>query len=626
MRRNARRWSALVAVVAVLAVVLGSPAAANASVVTAPPPPVDDLKGLPSATKKGLTSAGGIGDQNIKTMAWLYQQTKNWANDPLVGAPTDPNAPTNPGLGSMSKNRPITGATQWLRGAAGGPLTAFTGGWAIGVGGLEIYGAVTGTEPLSNLCGTGWEIPGQILYAGTMPDCTATVTNPNADQASAYSISYGPLTYSYVGSYSQANWGPSTGRPFCYNKAGAMPAGYGLRYWHAQHGSWSTVTMLDPYQDCARFNIGGTTGFASSPSIMGNNGPPQLRVVQESTGQVVAEQTATQANPVRTPSCSILWDDGDVTNGVGPTYREQDGIPMSVDKTGCGIAWDAKPGAGEEHLPSEIGVQSTDEKGAKTEISRQKSPEWTEQQKKSLTAPSITEGLKLWQGKTSCMTWAADCASWWSDTQQGTTPGTKDYRCTFNKEQVNMDECGVYRHTFDTRTNTPTLTDPDTGTQTPGLTKPEQGNSTNPSTGPTPGGKCMDEWSAAPNPIDWVLHPLKCFAVWAFIPNPTKIPNAQAQIQLRFGQSFPGQLGGVLGGLGSAFGTVGEGGCSGIAINIANVGPDGKAKAEPHRFMAACPGDFLHPYAPYVFWGLSAALVIIAALSIKQQIDRFVNN
>lgn len=516
----------LAALAVVVLVVLTPGAAATAAEPVVPVTPIPDL---PSNTIRMTPTSTGSWTASDWWRAVIWK-----AAQPGTEVATLPTTGTK--VATVAK--PITPAATFARGAAGGPLVgAFLGGFAIGQGGLQLYGAVTGDDPLDEVCGTGWEGVSSFLYIGMMPDCQGVIEQANSDISTTATLTYQGVSFSIRNVHSYPRQDVSWS--YCTTLAGSTPtpSGYVLVA-RKPDGGWENAPMSNTtnpsFAPC--LNAGnGVWSFLSMPSVVGH--PPHLAWRQQSTGQIVAEQQTSSADPVRTPRCHIDWEDGTTTVGTGVPYRETEGFPLSTVGTGCKSAWDAKPGAGPDLLPSQIGVES-EQGGAITEIATQEVPDMAPEQRRALEAvPGNGRGLVLEKtvdgSVKSCNTWEVDCAQWWTQTSEGTST-TSPYRCTFGGNLVSLTECGPYRRTFDAPTTSPTITDPSTGQEVPW-----SGPATNPGTiadGVTGGGACGAAWSW--NPVDWVLNPIKC----AFIPSTAKVTATQTAIATAWAPTVFGQL------------------------------------------------------------------------------------
>lgn len=505
MRRSVRLFAVVLLVLATIGV---APAGAYAA--TAPPPAVDPALDIPSRVVQMSKIDGTWTDLKA------YQMLRGMID-----------MATKPGNTVATIPKPITPAVPIVRGAAGGPLVAsFIGGFAIGTAGLQLYGQITGDDPLDNLCGTGFQGVGSVLYMGMMPDCSGPVAYPNADVSGIAKATYGGITYSLV------NWGSTATENFYFICRASAAAGIYVEHIGRTNpnGGFPNVAAPPCYTSSAIRSITTkpltVTGF-------------KLRA-NSSGGAILAESQPVQSNPQRTPRCKIQWSDDTETEAVGSVYREADGIPISSSGLGCEQAYVSKPGAGPDLLPERISVHSSDGDGVSTQIMDAPVPEMSPEQKRALD-PNISRGLvleKTVDGVTdSCMTWAANCTNWWEDPNK-----TANYRCTFNGEAITLDECGIYRNTFNEQTSTPTITDPETGNQVEWSSTTSTSNSTDPGTGPTPGEACMSEWASAPNPIEWILQPIKCALVWAFVPRATVVTATQTAVSTAWDATIFGQL------------------------------------------------------------------------------------
>jgi hypothetical protein len=476
-----------------------------------PPGPVHEVPDLPSRTIKMAPTASWNEGRVVEMWRAILSES------------------VKPGKDLATVPKPITPAAA-LAPARSVPLVqAFMGGFAIGSAGLQMYGAVTGTDPLDSLCGSGFEGVGSILYFGFMPECVQPVFTPNVDTTAISQVSFNGKTLTLKGTWT------SSGTTFwCYGAAtGGVWPGSGhsyVAYYTAggsQTGSLGSGSQLNS-------QCGGTAMYSRIQS----GTAARMDIRNTTTGQIVAQWTETAADPLRTPRCSIDWEDGTTTTGAGAPYRETEGFAPDPTRTGCKTAWDAKPGAGPSLLPDRIRLDSQDDAGAITEIADHEVPDMSPDQRRALE-PQISRGLvleKVADGVTkSCMTWDAVCVDWWTATQSGTQESTESgtYRCSFNNAAVSLAECGVYRHTFDTQTQSPTITDPQTGEPAPwGAALPGWSTISPTVTG---GGACGASFSL--NPVDWVVNPLKC----VFVPSSVAVQATTMGIGTAWSGTWPSQ-------------------------------------------------------------------------------------
>lgn len=499
-------------------------------------------------------------------------------------------------------------------------VNAFLGGFAVGEAGLSLYGYVTGTNPLNGVCNQAqWlQTTSSILYVGMMPDCTAQVQLPNADQTTQLGVlSYAGFSATYGGAVLPGGY---SYRLYCYSTTGTLPAGYAVQFVTHAGGTGSTsLTATDTkcvsgYQKyIAGWITGASTGLADSPA---------LSVAQTSTGQKVAEMTQTTPNPTRSTSCTITWDDATQTTKAGVTYQDSTGVPLTAEKLGCKDAWNARPNG---KIPTKISVDENDGTTSKSLIQQDIKPGSIPPE--VITPTTQGGGLVLYKvvgtQLDSCMTWATSCAGWWSQSSNGANEDT--YRCQYNGKAVALTQCSPYQQTFETKTDKPTITNPADGTSIDWGGDPDP-NSTDPATGPTPGEQCMAQWSSVSNPVEWVLQPVKCALVWAFVPRAQKVQDSQEGVEDTWKASRPGKLAEAVGALTAPLTALGAGSCGGMVLPVPTVGAGFSVTTQNRAFLAACPGDFFAPWASGFYWLISAGVVFYGVFGIKRLLDRFVGN
>lgn len=603
-----RKLTAAAAALLVALLVVAVPAPAHA--VEPPPGPVDEILDVTSRAVKSATGSP-IGDTVL-----MYLKHGRWiagGGSVAVPAPTAPSAVP----------KPLTAPAALTRGLGGSVLAAgFYGGFALGEAGLMVYAMANETTADNLMCGTPdwYQVGIDVISMGLAPACRGKVGSVNIDVGTAETLRYGSFQTYYLGQYSI--WS-------CW-KWSSLPAGTSLQLWSPSAGggagAFATTSLSSNNLNCG-----------TQPTFIASRNDSRMpaRLIQTSGGAVLA--TSAVPDPTRTPDCRIDWEDGTFTTGTGTPYKEAEGVPMSASGLGCEQAYVSKPGRGPDLLPSRISVGSTDDYlGTRTIIADQDVPDFGPDERKAFETGN-GHGLVLEKvtGLTtsSCMTWAADCSGWWEATDEGTTPvvGGSTYRCTYGGSQIDLAQCGPYRHTFDTKTSTPTITDPVTGTETPWTAQPSTGNSINPGTGPgtgaSPGSQCFDTgWAEVANPIDWVLLPVKCALVWAFVPRASVVTTSQSTIQTTWQASRVGQLATAVGTIGPAFESLGAGGCDGIAIAFPVPDSAGNLSTRSEQFLPACPGDVFADVAPLVFWLLTGGFIFGGAFMIKRQLDAFVGN
>lgn len=180
--------------------------------------------------------------------------------------------------------------------------------------------------------------------------------------------------------------------------------------------------------------------------------------------------------------------------------------------------------------------------------------------------------LTLWQTFSDspalyCGVAAVGCPQWYTHVQSD--PDT--YECRWGSYTVSLGYCNVFRSPGTVTPNTPTQTDPKNGTRQSTGANPD--TSLNLPVKPEPDspfyspqlppehepvesfGECFRGGFGQFNPIEWVLTPIKCAFVWAFIPRTGFDVDS---IKLAFGGTILGTLGGFLettGGIFSSYNT-----------------------------------------------------------------------
>jgi hypothetical protein len=530
------------------------------------------------------------------------------------GAPTS--TPNGKPVNISSLPKAITGPAKFARGAAGGPLgLAFAGGFAVGEAGVLLYGVATGNDPLPGVCGSGFAGLAGFMYMGIMPDCAAGVTDANADAtAGVQPLTYGTGSIVITGTFMIGTQGNT-----CMARSGTLvvPSGAQFQILRGSTGLWGSASPPATGNQSYCTNAGLTGHPYAVLPITG------MRWINTTTQQVFAEAKMGVADPLRTPGCRITWDDNSTTTGAGTPYQESEGFPLSAGGLGCKQAWQNKPGAGTQFMPRDITVESDGGDGTRQEIMRQPIPELDQDEKNALN-DTTGKGLQLFKGTESCLTFAADCAGWWAETDNGQALET-EYRCTFGDNRVALSQCYVYAQTFEADQETPTITDPATG-EPKTWTGTGDLNSTAPTTGPNPGDACMTSWAAVANPVEWVLHPVKCALVWAFVPRNTVVDAHMQKGDENWRGSTPGRFATAIAGVGASLDGLGGTDCGGIIVPVPDASSWPTVQTTDRAMLAACPGDFFHPFAPWFYWAISGGILIAAFFAIRGNLDKFVGN
>lgn len=574
------------------------------------PSPVDPYPVLPSTTVKG--GGSGVIDGG-KSWAQAWAETQRTAVK--AGKPV---------------SAPITQAEQIVRGAEGNVLVkGFTTGFMLGSGGLRIYSALKPDDwpdaiPESTCGDPVMSTVSMILYADLMPDCSIKVETPNVDvegigtwkstwrggtlnawlEKSFYTPgfatvcwSFSPMPAAQVGAVRETGAGAAAGR--------TMPQWFrdpvsGNRVWPA----W-----LQSSGQPAAVGLSGNSNYQGDPKVCGGElfyrfySPPDPMADSLAAKGLVFAQTvgpdtndlrssgwkvsgatdpvSVEADPLRTAKCRVTMDDGTVLEGFVGQYRESEGFPMGAVSAACTDA--AGNSVSQGLLPDTIELTSTDPNtGQEHAIATQDVPDFTETEKVGLT-PGDNTGLRLLKVVSgvvqSCMTWEASCASWWPKTSSGTVPTTDEgtYRCEYGGREVPLSECGVYRETFDTKTEKPTVTDPVTGNKTDWSNTVDPANQFG--TGAQSGqasDRCVTSFSF--NPVDWVLRPIRC----AFEPSKAKLDQVKARFQRAWSNSGVGGLSATLAGFVGSFNAAE--GCGGLPLHIEGFG----VTLVDTRLLAAC--------------------------------------
>lgn len=610
------RWLSVgraVAAVGIVAAVVLAPLPASAEV-PGLPVPVQPLPGLPSTTMRGLTNAGEIGNANARFYAWMYAQAKAGATRPATtgGAIVKPSVP-------VTAPKPVPGV------GLGAANAALSGWFAIGAAGagVSFAGQITGNDFDQAMCGAdawlqtayGW------MTMGMGPSCKAPYLEPNLDIPTGLTLTYGGRTLGFERHVRPQGWSYGF---YCLTMSGTGPWSVAPNVWVNSRGSNFGTTISGGSGEPSATSCG--AGRFTHTDLGGASA--QIHI-QSPTGETVAEMQEVNGDPEREANCTTKWPDGTETSAVIGRYRESDGFPIGGIDAACTEALVSKPGHGPDLMPSEIKVGSTNtETGAQTEIIGQETPNWTEDERKGLD-PGDGTGLKLWKiaDKTtySCMTWAIDCSNWWTDTQSATEPKTTTgtYRCTWGGNRVKLNECGPYRNTFnDPDLDGRAITDPGGNPQPwpipgPGPNPvPIPNPIPNPIPGPGPGGtpgtdpagECWaDGWASVSNPLDWVLVPVKCALVWAFVPSSTSVDAALTDI---------GAAASTVAAVDPLLDLVAKlpssSGCSGIPIHLTFFG-----QSWTGRLLEACTGE-ARAAATVVNGLLSLVLITGAVLAITR--------
>lgn len=618
-RPTVRRVAVLLGVFALAgSIVLGTPLSVQAA--QPKPPPVQAATQMPSTVQQTIYGYTPDGrpvytppygseahaewkrDMAAKMTAQGYPPPSDYLQD-VSGAPEKDVKPISPAK-KPTKNPP-------LGTSVGAAAIAFPVGWAVGsTVGLQIYADVSGQDAEELFCGTPdwYQTMSSSFAMGFTPECFVPVVDPNDDVSAEWTPStYNGTSVQFV-KFAKLS---ETTTYACFTVSGPTTLPTGISW------AYQEQSRLDPTPSSLPNQIPSTSAWNTvragcSPATAFSNGAtPNHFFIDTKTKNPVGEVAKPSvADPERRFDCQITWDDGTTTKVNGWPYKESEGIPMTAEAMGCQQAYEQRPKGAS---PTKIDVGSTVD-GKRSPFKVDEMHPKTETEKK---AEGKTGGLELYKGEDSCLRWHADCGGWWAETEQGTKT-TTDYRCTFNTVSVSLTECRIYQKTFEEETDTPTITDPitdkdvDWGTGT-------NPNTTNPGTGPgtgsdqAPGEQCMAQWSSSPNPIEWVLHPVKCALVWAFVPRQAEVDKATKQLEKSWEATPVSKISIALG----AWQFIPPGqGCGGVLVPISQVWPT----TSDFRILNACAGEPLAPTAALSTWVIGIIAVLGTTFSMTRSI------
>lgn len=135
------------------------------------------------------------------------------------------------------------------------------------------------------------------------------------------------------------------------------------------------------------------------------------------------------------------------------------------------------------------------------------------------------------------------CADWYADSSK-----SNDYQCEYGGSVVDLSECNVYAPLYKPGSLTagtayaPPGTDPSAPPQTQTSKPPATDGGPSTITPPGPTGdssSCFAQGFGSPNPIDWVLTPVKCALQWAFVPDDATTQADVQGMQHAWDQTFP---------------------------------------------------------------------------------------
>lgn len=550
---------------------------------------------------------------------------------------------------------------------------SFEVGFSIGDAGLWMYGLATGTNPLDAACGSDLEGVVNTFYVFSSPNCPMPFTSDAMNNdvevippgwsgkpvlVSLYSFdsSWGKMSQSSVvwdvksaplagGGTAPVKVGAQTSFLGSLNFAYAQGPDYtlGVQYQKAD-GTWtSAMSNARSGVVCADggFNWGSyMTPTGCAPSSQTQQG--YVSVAGQYVRYRLAFGVAQSASPTNAPTlfwypegtpnrpegqsgdparevgCSIEWPDGQVTEVAGAEYLESVGFPIYSAGQACNDAARSRDG----EIPKSVTVTSKNkETGVTTPVTKEAAPDYTPEERASLS-DKTGKGLVLWKAGASCLAWEADCSGWWAATDRGRATGT-DYSCTYGDATVSLAQCTVYQRTFEPSTDAPVITDPMTGEDVKWATDGDPANSLDPSVSISPGDQCMSEWSSVANPVGWVLHPVKCALVWAFVPTTSKVDSQWSLASEKWNKTMPGKIGGIVS---TAFTVDAVTGCQGphIFMPFSSIGGQWGWVDVDWYPLNACED----PAAQVAWWSRaisSCALIYLVGLGIVRRASATVN-
>lgn len=607
-----RRPLALAVVAVLVGAVLLAPTSAAAADL---PPKIDPVYDLPSTWPGGtLTPEEALLRKHEIDLA-RSQSSMKWWTRPV-------NLTTTRGLG---------GALGW----AGSALSV---GFGLGAQGVESFAVFQASlDPNAQM--PDWYCTGTpkwyqestvaAVVSGTTLCPDIAYAAPNSDQTPGLSaLSY--LGFN-VGSPRVSNSGsPVNTRQYywCYSSSGTVPAGYEVVLWDKKLGAWILGGLGGPggIAFCGANERWTSRLAGGDPDTYGYraNEPKRFGLRETATATMVASMVESSGDPTRQTRCTYRFSGGTSKSSDWVNFKDSTGFPTAAWGAACDTLGRTLT-ANEASTLTSVDVEERVEGGSTHTIASSEVPPELDTKRpdmvggrKALTLQRTLTGGELVR----CLERGDECRDWWEETNQGTTPGA--YRCLYGGLEVALTECSVYRDSFRHGTQNPTITDPVTGETIDWGGDPR--GSIGPGTGPTPGEQCMATWGSAANPIEWVMRPVQCALVWAFVPRAEKMTQAQTTAQSTFNASLPGRLAGALGMVSPALLALHNGECGGLILPTPDIGAGWSVVVEDRAFLAACPGDFFAPFAPWFFWFITGSIGIAGFFAIRRYLDKFVGN
>ncbi len=205
-------------------------------------------------------------------------------------------------------------------------------------------------------------------------------------------------------------------------------------------------------------------------------------------------------------------------------------------------------------------------------------------------------------GTLSCFDRPELCLDWQTKAEP---ERSQQFRCEYGGQVKALSECYVYAKIFDpvSVAKGEAYADPATGASTGTLTAPMPGSGS--AAGET--APCFPAGWGMLNPFEWVVKPVGCALRDAFVPDPMVVTAQMQSLQGKFSTRTVGKL--IAAAQVWEFIPPGDG-CAGITVNVFFLGP-------PFQIMGACPGSMLETMAYWsrVFSSLGITVAGVLAIS-----------
>lgn len=564
---------------------------------------------LPSVVRGSLPMTGVPGQQQyLATMLYSYARDPAfWAAASRVNAGTASAGQITlvqaaNGVWKMPATPAVSGLVKFA-GPAGVVMTGWSGGVAVGAGGLDVareLGLIT-YDPDAVVCMNVGDIISGLLGA----DCTEynalrSEFQPNTD-ATGGTI-YGPVcrtttassnTYAacmnYAGTATHVFSNQTTTKIGCIRRtdvAGASPYDYliGMKYgstiyWQSIRGwvqgdlfpqactsafgtpNFTLTVERALYQDeSPTYPQADSWALCIRPTFSSGSSNVETFCNAQVGATWAASQTLT-ADPLRTLRCIVVTSSGTYSMDSA-NFRESEGVLPNV------VCPDLP--AGDVLTSTEIREVNLEDGSWHTLWSETAT---TEYQAAQQLAPECSNGtcmLDLRRAGQSCFQAPDTCADWFTDPNKET-----NYSCHYGTHVVDLAECNVYAPAFQPGSSTTgdTLGDPTTGDA---MTNPGAFAGADP-TGA--GRDCFAAGWGATNPIEWVFRPIQCALEWAFVPRQTVVTEIALDTREAWNDTLPGQGAALAAGLADQLPAGVSANCIGPAVtfggNLSDFGMDG---------------------------------------------------